>query len=174
MRGGWSRACGSTLQAGACASTGPDTGNRDESWSVSFEISVPRNAMLTLNTNNGGISIDDFRGSAKFHARTAGWSRTSVGGDLRRDDQRRRHRGRRRSLGRRRASTSDHNGGIRPHPPEGASQRSSKPAPRTAASASTSPLPQGRIGRHLETTLGAGAPKLRAMTTNGGVTIRQR
>src|SRR4051794_39727626 len=41
----------------------------DANWSVSFEINVPRTAMLTLTTNNGGISIDEFRGSAKFHAR---------------------------------------------------------------------------------------------------------
>jgi hypothetical protein len=33
---------------------------------------------------------------------------------------------------------------------------------------------QGRLRGHLETTLGSGGPKLRAMTTNGGVTIRQR
>jgi hypothetical protein len=33
---------------------------------------------------------------------------------------------------------------------------------------------QGRIGRHITTTLGAGGPKIRAMTNNGGVTIRQR
>jgi hypothetical protein len=33
---------------------------------------------------------------------------------------------------------------------------------------------QGRLRGHLETTLGSGGPKLRAITTNGGVTIRQR
>src|SRR3954447_20628889 len=32
---------------------GPDAGNHDEGWNVSFEISVPRTAMLTLNTSNG-------------------------------------------------------------------------------------------------------------------------
>ena len=39
--------------------------------------------MLTLNTNNGGIAIDDFRGTAKFHAQNGGLSLTNVGGDLR-------------------------------------------------------------------------------------------
>src|SRR3954447_11634357 len=62
---------------------GPETSGRDENWNVSFDISVPRNAMLTLNTNNGGISIDDFRGSAKFHAKNGGLSLSNVGGDLR-------------------------------------------------------------------------------------------
>ena len=31
-----------------------------------------------------------------------------------------------------------------------------------------------RLRTHLETTLGSGGPKLRAVTTNGGITIRQR
>ena len=86
---------------GRVRADGPDT-NRDESWSVSFEINVPRTAMLTLNTNNGGISIDDFRGTAKFHARNGGLTlRQRRRRPPRRDDQRRRHRrSRRRSLGR--------------------------------------------------------------------------
>jgi hypothetical protein len=33
---------------------------------------------------------------------------------------------------------------------------------------------QGRISRHITTTLGAGGAKLRAITTNGGVSIRRR
>ena len=33
---------------------------------------------------------------------------------------------------------------------------------------------QGRIGRELTTTLGSGGARLRAVTTNGGVTIRRR
>ena len=32
----------------------------------------------------------------------------------------------------------------------------------------------GRISRRLTTTLGAGGPRIRAMTTNGGVTVRRR
>ena len=33
---------------------------------------------------------------------------------------------------------------------------------------------QGRIGRRINTTLGAGGPLVRVMTTNGGVTISSR
>jgi DUF4097 and DUF4098 domain-containing protein YvlB len=32
----------------------------------------------------------------------------------------------------------------------------------------------GRINRHFTTTLGAGGAKIRAMTTNGGVSVRTR
>src|SRR5258708_5740349 len=68
----------------SCAD-GPETSGHDEGWSVSFEINVPRSAMLTLTTNNGGIAIEDFRGIAKFHARNGGLALRNVGGDLRGD-----------------------------------------------------------------------------------------
>jgi DUF4097 and DUF4098 domain-containing protein YvlB len=161
---------------GRVRAEGPDTGNRDESWSVSFEISVPRNAMLTLNTNNGGISIDDFRGSAKFHAKNGGLVLTNVGGDLRGETTN--------------GSVTvdvggDHwdgagldvetrNGGIRLNLPKGFSAELEAGTTHGGISIDFPITVQGRIGRHLETTLGAGGPKLRAMTTNGGVSIRQR
>src|SRR5262245_9050111 len=61
---------------------GPDTAG-DGGWSVSFDVDVPRNQMLTLHTINGGIAIDDFRGTAKFQARNGGIALTNVGGDIR-------------------------------------------------------------------------------------------
>jgi DUF4097 and DUF4098 domain-containing protein YvlB len=161
---------------GRVRAEGPDTANRDESWSVSFEISVPRNAMLTLNTNNGGISIDDFRGSAKFHAKNGGLVLTNVGGDLR---------GETTNGGVTVEVGGDHwdgagldvetrNGGIRLTLPKGFSAELEAGTTHGGISIDFPITVQGRIGRHLETTLGAGGPKLRAMTTNGGVSIRQR
>jgi DUF4097 and DUF4098 domain-containing protein YvlB len=161
---------------GRVRAEGPDTGNRDESWSVSFEINVPRNAMLTLNTNNGGISIDDFRGSAKFHAKNGGLVLTNVGGDLRGETT---NGGVTVDVG------GDHwdgagldvetrNGGIRLTLPKGFSAELEAGTTHGGISIDFPITVQGRIGRHLETTLGAGGPKLRAMTTNGGVRIRQR
>jgi len=161
---------------GAVHPEGPETSGRDENWSVSFDISVPRNAMLTLNTNNGGISIDDFRGSAKFHARNGGLTLTNVGGDLR---------GETTNGGVNVAVGSDHwdgagldvetrNGGIRLDLPKGFSAELEAGTTHGSLSIDFPIVVQGRIGRHLETTLGSGGPKLRAITTNGGVVIRQR
>ena len=155
---------------------GPDTSGRDESWSVSFEINVPRNAMLTLNTNNGGIAIDDFRGTAKFHARNGGLALHNVGGDLR---------GETTNGGVTLDVTGDHwdgsgldvethNGGINLNLPKGFSAELEAGTTHGRVSIDFPVTVQGRIGRHLETTLGSGGPKLRAITTNGGVTIRQR
>jgi DUF4097 and DUF4098 domain-containing protein YvlB len=155
---------------------GPDTSGREESWSVSFDISVPRNAMLTLNTNNGGISIDDFRGSAKFHAKNGGLSLTNVGGDLRGETT---NGGVTVDVG------GDHwdgsgldvettNGGIRLNLPKNFSAELEAGTTHGTLNVDFPITVQGRIGRHLETTLGSGGPKLKAITTNGGVTIRQR
>jgi hypothetical protein len=161
---------------GRVRAEGPDTMDRDEGWSVSFEINVPRNAMLTLNTNNGGISIDDFRGSAKFHAKNGGLVLTNVGGDLRGETT---NGGVTVDVG------GDHwdgtgldvetrNGGIRLNLPKGFSAELEAGTTHGGISIDFPITVQGRIGRHLETTIGAGGPKLRAMTTNGGVVIRQR
>jgi hypothetical protein len=161
---------------GRVRAEGPDTMDRDEGWSVSFEINVPRNAMLTLNTNNGGISIDDFRGSAKFHAKNGGLVLTNVGGDLRGETT---NGGVTVDVG------GDHwdgtgldvetrNGGIRLNLPKGFSAELEAGTTHGGISIDFPITVQGRIGHHLETTIGAGGPKLRAMTTNGGVVIRQR
>jgi Toastrack DUF4097 len=161
---------------GRIRAEGPDTTDREENWSVSFEINVPRNAMLTLNTNNGGISIEDFRGSAKFHAKNGGLTLTNVGGDLR---------GETTNGGVNVDVTGDHwdgsgldvetrNGGIRLNLPKGFSAELEAGTTHGSVSINLPITVQGRIGRHLETTLGSGGPKLRAITTNGGVTIRER
>jgi hypothetical protein len=161
---------------GRVRADGPDTRDRDEGWYVSFEINVPRTAMLTLNTNNGGISIDDFRGTAKFHARNGGVTLDNVGGDLR---------GETTNGGVTVDLSGDHwdgtgldvetrNGGIRMTLPKGFSAQLETGTTNGRVSIDFPITVTGTIGRHLETTLGSGGPKVRAMTTNGGVTIRQR
>jgi hypothetical protein len=154
---------------------GPDVG-RDEHWNVSFDIQVPRTAMLTLNTVNGGISIDDFRGSAQFHARNGGLSLTNVGGDLRGDTT---------NGGVTVDLAGDHwdgsgldvetkNGGIRLTLPKGYSGELETGTTHGGLNIDFPVNVQGRLGRYLTTTLGSGGPKVRAITTNGGVTIRER
>jgi Putative adhesin len=160
---------------GRIRAEGPDT-NRDEHWSVSFEINVPRTAMLTLNTNNGGISIDDFRGSATFHAHNGGLTLNNVGGDLHGEttnggvtvDVAGDHW---EGTG---LDVETHNGGIRLTLPKGFSAELEAGTTHGGVSIDFPVTVQGRLGRHITTTLGSGGPKIRAMTTNGGVTIRQR
>jgi hypothetical protein len=161
---------------GRVRASGPDT-NRNEHWNVSFDLQVPRSAMLTLNTHNGGISIDDFRGSAQFHAHNGGLSLTNVGGDLRGDttnggvtvDLAGDHWD---GTG---LDVETHNGGVRLTLPRGFSAELETGTTNGGFNIDVPMTVQGIVNsRHFTTTLGSGGPKVRAVTINGGVTIRQR
>jgi len=150
--------------------------DRDSNWSVNIELQVPRNAILTLNTRNGGISISDFSGQAKLNTTNGGVSLNSVNGDIR---------GETRNGGLTINLTGDHwdgqgldietrNGGINMTMPEHYSAALETATVNGRISIDFPVTVQGRIGRELTTTLGSGGARLRAVTTNGGVTIRRR
>jgi hypothetical protein len=155
---------------------GPSTSGRDESWYVSYEISVPRTAMLTLTANNGGIVIEDFRGTANFHTRNGGIVLRDVGGDIK---------GETTNGGVTVDVAGDHwdgagldvttrNGGVNIRLPEHYSAEIEVGTTHGRLNVAVPMTVQGTIGRTLTTTLGAGGAKLRAITTNGGVSIRRR
>jgi DUF4097 and DUF4098 domain-containing protein YvlB len=154
---------------------GPDT-NGDGNWSVSFDIDVPRNQMLTLHTINGGIAIDDFRGTAKFNARNGGISLSNVGGDIRGETT---NGGIRVNLEGDRwdgagLDVETRNGGVTVTVPEHYSASLETGTVNGRINVDFPVTVQGRLGREFTTTLGSGGAKLRAITTNGGVTIRRR
>jgi len=149
---------------------------QNEHWSVSFDLEVPRNAMLTLRTNNGGVRIDEFRGIAEFHARNGGISLVHVGGDIRGET----------TNG---GVTVDldgdhwdgpgldvrtHNGGIKLSLPPHYSAQLETGTEHGRVSIDFPVQVSGTIGRRLATTLGSGGAPLRAITTNGGIVIRQK
>ena len=159
---------------GRVRADGPDT-TGDGHWSVSFEVQVPRTAILTLNTHNGGISIEQFRGTAEFRAQNGGVSLADVAGDIR-------------GVTTNGGVTIDlkgnqwdgaglnvetHNGGIRLALPANYSAELETGTTNGRVVIDFPVTVQGSIGRHFTTTLGAGGAKLRAITTNGGVTIHQ-
>ena len=155
--------------------TGPDPG-RHEHWSVQFELHVPRRAQVALLTNNGGISIDDFQGIAEFRARNGGVTLRNVGGEIKGEttnggltiDLTGDHWD---GMG---LDVSTHNGGIKMTVPERYSAELEAGTTNGRVSTDFPVMVQGRFDRQLNTTLGSGGVKLRAMTTNGGVTIRRR
>jgi DUF4097 and DUF4098 domain-containing protein YvlB len=160
---------------GRVRADGPDT-NRDEHWSASFEIQVPRTAQLELNAHNGGISIDDFRGMARFHGQNGGVSLSNVNGDIR---------GETANGGVNIDLTGDRwdgvgldvetrNGGVRMTLPERYSAELETGTINGHVSIDFPVTVQGVIGRRLTTTLGRGGARVRAVTTNGGVTIHRR
>lgn len=155
--------------------TGPET-DRREHWSVQFELHVPRRGQVALRTNNGGISIDDFQGIAEFTARNGGVSLRNVGGEIKGEttnggltiDLTGDHWD---GMG---LDVSTHNGGIKMTVPERYSAELETGTVNGRVSTDFPVMVQGRFDRQLNTTLGSGGVKLRAMTTNGGVTIRRR
>jgi DUF4097 and DUF4098 domain-containing protein YvlB len=65
---------GNTLRA-----TAP---GEEQRWAVSYEVFVPRQTALVLNTNNGGISVKDLQADIKFHALNGGVSLAGLGGQV--------------------------------------------------------------------------------------------
>ena len=161
---------------GRVRADGPAETGRHQSWSVSFEIQVPRTLQLTLNTRNGGISIDDFRGAARFHAQNGGVSLSNIGGDIRGDTT---NGGLSVELSGDRwdgegLDVETHNGGVRMTVPESYSAELETGTTNGSVSVDFPVMVQGRFGRRLNTTLGSGGARVRVVTTNGGVTIRRR
>lgn len=154
---------------------GPKT-ERRESWSVSYRVSVPHMYDLDLNTVNGGISIEDVNGQIEFNATNGGVSLTEVGGDVR---------GRTLNGGLKITLSGDQwdgagldvrttNGGITFILPDGFNAQLESATTNGSLSVDFPITVSGRIDRRLHTQLGSGGPLLRAITTNGGVKIKQR
>jgi hypothetical protein len=168
-----------TTSGGRIRADGPRN-DRDESWSVSFDLQVPRDAQLTLNALNGGISIYDFRGSARFQTRNGGVSLSQVGGDIRGDTV---NGGvnvdligdRWEGAG---LDVETRNGGVRMFVPANYSAQLETGTVNGGLNidfpVTVQGLITGRRNRQISTTLGSGGPTIRAVTTNGGVTISRR
>jgi hypothetical protein len=154
---------------------GPKT-ERRESWSVSYRINVPHEYDLDLNTVNGGISVEDVQGIIEFSATNGGVTLTEVGGDVS---------GRTTNGGLKVQLTGDEwdgegldvrttNGGITLVLPDDFNAELESATTNGGISIDFPVTVSGRINRRLRTTLGSGGPMIRAVTTNGGVTIKKR
>lgn len=151
---------------------GPRTG-RGESWGVSFEVFTPENTDLDLTANNGGISIESVRGDIDFETRNGGVSLTALSGDVH---------GRTQNGGVRvvldgaewdgeALDVETRNGGVTISIPEGYDAEFETGTVNGGINIDFPIRVQGRIGRHITTTLGEGGPLVRVMTTNGGVRV---
>ena len=54
----------------------------DRDWSVSYEISVPRNTNLNLKARNGGIAISGVEGTLEFETQNGGVHLGDIAGDV--------------------------------------------------------------------------------------------
>lgn len=143
-------------------------------WAVSYELSVPRSTSLRLEAHNGGIRLESLAGDV--HARTTNGGIHLNGG-----------------AGRIRGETTNGglhldllgsswegdgvdlrttNGGVQIRVPDGYAAELETGTVNGGMSLDIPITVQGRIGRTLRTQLGAGGALIRAVTTNGGVSIR--
>ena len=157
---------------GRLRAEGPDTGRR-ESWGVSWEVMVPHDTDLDLETHNGGIAIIDVNGRIRFDALNGGVHLRGTGGDveghttngglnIELDGDRWNGSG---------LDVKTTNGGVTIHVPGSYSAQLETGTVNGGINIDFPVTVQGRIGRSLDIRLGEGGPTVRAMTTNGGVRI---
>jgi len=154
--------------------SGPDS-RKDHSWSVSFEVFVPRRSDLSLQSHNGGISILDVHGRLDFQAVNGGVVLRRVGGSVhggttngglvvqlsgdRWDGEE--------------LDVKTTNGGIIMSVPANYSAHLETGTVNGSLKIGFPVTVQGEITRELAVNLGSGGPTIRARTTNGGVIINR-
>jgi hypothetical protein len=158
------------------SATGPSGLGRREGWSVSYRLTVPTIASLSLKTTNGGISIREVDGDIDFKTVNGGVKlanlagsvkgRTSNGGvDVDLDGPGWKGEG---------LDVETNNGGIHLRIPE---QYSAHLETSTVNGGFNIDFPltvQGRIDRQISADIGSGGPPIRVRTHNGGVKVSKK
>ncbi len=161
---------------GTIRADGPATRHR-VSWSVSFDVSVPRRTDLTARTVNGPISVEGVTGRMDLTAENGPVHLEAVGGDVHA-----------RTVNGPLVVTLEgdkwdgtgldsetHNGPVVLTIPAGYSAHLETGTVNGPMSIDFPITVQGRFSGHdIETDLGSGGPTIRAVTTNGPVTVRRR
>jgi hypothetical protein len=154
---------------------GPEQGNR-QGWAVSFEVSVPYNSNLSLKAHNGGIGISDVRGQIEFNALNGGVSLRRLAGNVKGQTMNG-------GLSVELAGAGwegegmdvrTTNGGVSLSIPENYSARLETGTVNGGLKTDFPITVQGEIKRDLSLDLGSGGQRIRAFTTNGGVTIKRK
>jgi hypothetical protein len=160
--------------SGTIEADGPDS-RRREWWSVTFEAFVPNRSDLDLETLNGGVRIEDVHGRIRFQVTNGGVSLAGLGGDVQ---------GRTTNGGIRLALDGNAwdgdgadvratNGGIVLTVPDGYSAHLEAGTTNGGLRFDFPVTVQGRLNKRIELDLGNGGASIRAITTNGGVTVRR-
>ena len=162
-------------EGGQIRSEGPSLRNHT-SWSVSYDVYVPTRTNLEANTENGGVSADDVQGEMNFEATNGGIHLSDVGGNVRA----------RTTNGGVVADLSGTtwqgqgldlqttNGGATVYVPRGYNAMLETGTTNGPMRVDFPITVRGSLSRRISTQLGSGGPRLRVVTTNGGVHIAER
>jgi Putative adhesin len=154
---------------------GPETRDH-QGWGVSFEVSVPRNSNLSLKAHNGGIGVSDVRGQIEFNTMNGGISLRRLAGNVKGQTMNG-------GLAVDLAGNSwdgegmdvrTTNGGVTLSIPENYSARLETGTVNGGLKTDFPITLQGEVKRELSLELGGGGQTIRAMTTNGGVSIKRK
>jgi len=170
------RAVRITAADGNLRADGPATSGR-ESWSVSFDVMVPRRTDLSARTVNGPIAVGDVTGKMDLDAVNGPLSLGGVGGDVHA----------RTVNGPLEVTLSGskwegtgldsetENGPVTLTIPSGYAAHLETGTTNGPMSFDFPITVQGRLSsRHIEADLNGGGPTIRAVTTNGPLTVRRR
>ena len=157
------------------SATGPATSG-SRSWWVGYLLLVPRRTDLDLSTHNGPIHVEGVTGRMELRAVNGPLALDDVGGEVR---------GRTENgplaitLGGARwegagLDAETRNGPVILELPRGYAARLETGTQNGPMDIDFPLTLQGRIGRRITTTLGAGGPTIRALTTNGPLVVRER
>lgn len=151
---------------------GPRT-NRDEGWTVSFVIEVPRQIDLTLSSTNGGITVRDVTGRLEMSTTNGGITLANLAGEVRGrtsngsvnvtlEGDRWQGQG---------LDVQTTNGSVRLQVPERYHANLETGTTNGGMNFDFPVTVRGRISRRMETQLGDGGALIRVMTTNGSVRV---
>jgi hypothetical protein len=155
---------------------GPSTDRDHEGWSVSYYVNVPRRFDLDLEAHNGGLSVAGVSGKLALDTHNGSVALVDVGGDVRAHTQNG-------SLNVQLTGTQwdgtgldaeTRNGSVRLAVP---AQYAAQLETGTVNGSIRTDIPvtvSGQISRRLSIPLGGGGRTIRAVTTNGSVSITRR
>lgn len=156
------------------AANGPES-RRNFHWDVSYEVFVPRRADLSVETQNGGITIAEVNGRIDFSAVNGGVVLKKVGGAVRGSTT---NGGLVVELGGDRwdgesLDVSTTNGGVIMSVPENYSANLQTGTVNGSVSVDFPVTVQGRLTKQIALNLGSGGAMVKATTTNGGVRLKR-
>jgi DUF4097 and DUF4098 domain-containing protein YvlB len=164
-----------STEGGRIHADGPSAQGRTW-WSVSYDIYVPRRSNLEAVTENGGVSAESIEGDLDFQATNGGIHIDDLAGNVRGET----------TNGGVTATLSGNswrgrgldlrttNGGVNLTIPRAYNAQLETGTTNGGMNIDFPITVQGMISKHIQAQLGSGGPVVRAVTTNGGVRVRQQ
>jgi DUF4097 and DUF4098 domain-containing protein YvlB len=155
---------------------GPRSSGRNESWSVSYVVFVPRRYDLDLEAHNGSLGVTGVVGKMDLRTENGSVSLVDIGGDVRARTQNgslnvQLEGGKWEGAG---LDAETENGSVRMGIPSAYAAQIETGTVNGRMSTDFPITVQGRIGRRLSLPLNGGGATLRAITTNGSVSLSRR